>query len=77
MDEIQRIFSNARDYINTRKARQKRLHGPKFIGFSFSAIKWSNGYVSSIDACESSIEVRFKDIVNDEFFIQNVSYINY
>ena len=45
--------------------------------FNFSVIKCSNGEVSSVNACESSIEVCFKDILNDEFFIQHVKYPNF
>ena len=70
MDEIQRIFSNTRDYIYKKGYTDLLILGD----FNFPVIKWSNGDVSSINASESSIEARFKDIVHDDFFIQYVSY---
>ena len=63
VSEIKRVFSNAKNFVDENKFSDLLLTGD----FNFPKIKWTDCFVSQIEASDNSIESKFKDIVNDEF----------
>jgi hypothetical protein len=71
MDEVNRIFVNARAYIDSQGFKDLLILGD----FNLPLINWANGSIESIKN-ESGIEHQFSDIILETFLFQHVNISN-